>query len=76
MNQSSFGSHVEAVVHLDSRYKQQDALKYWWMTTIQARRRAGFESCTTIIHLATPAQQDEKLPKWSGSSDSMEIVIL
>ena len=61
MKQSFFGSHVEAVVQLDPRCKQRDALKFPWMTTIQARRRAGFESCTTIIiHVATQAQQDEK----------------
>ena len=60
MKQSFFGSHVEAVVHLDPRCKQRDSFKFRWMTTIQARRRAGFESCTTIIHVATQAQQDEK----------------
>lgn len=60
MKQSFFGSQVEAVVHLDPRCKQRDSLKFRWMTTIQARRRAGFESCTTIIPVATQAQQDEK----------------
>ena len=59
MKQSFFGSPVEAVVRLDPRCKQRDSLKFRWMTTIPARRRAGFESCTTIIHVATQAQQDE-----------------
>ena len=60
MKQSFFSSHVEAVEHLDPRCKQRDSLKFRWMTTIQARRLAGFESYTTIIHVATRAQQDEK----------------
>jgi len=75
MKQPVFGSHVESVVHLDPRCKQRDSLKFPWMTTM-ARRRVGFESYTTIIHVAVMAQQEEKIPKWSGSSDSMEVVIL
>ena len=60
MTQSVFGSPVEAVVHLDPRCKQRVSLKFHWMTTIQARRRAGLENCITIIHVAIPEQQDEK----------------
>ena len=75
MKQSFFGSHIGAVVYLDPISKQRDALKFRWMTTIQARRRAGFESCTAIIHVAIHAQQDEKY-RSGPVRDSTGVVIL
>ena len=75
MKQSFFSSHVGAMVHHDPRCKQRDALKFRWMTTIQAGRRAGFESCTAIIHVAIQAQQDEKY-RSGPVRDSIGVVIL